>query len=1032
MSLTRLAIDKDRITFVVLFVIVIAGVQAYLGMPQSEDPGFTIRTAMVLTHFPGASPERVEQLVTDKIEKTIQEMPEVDVINSQSKNGVSIIMVDIQERYKDMRPIWDSLRRKVDRAKADLPDGVIGPDVNDEFGDVFGTIINLTGDGYSYAQLKDVADDVRDELLLIDEVAKVAIHGEQEERVFVEYHNARLAELGLSPGQLKSILESRNIINPGGQVRTADEEIVLEPSGNFESVDELRRTIISLPGQKELIHLENVAEIHRGYVDPPKRGMRASGTPGLALAISMREGGNIIQLGEEVRQTIDRLRVSYPHGVEFEYTQFQADEVDKKVKDFASNLFQAVAIVMIVMLISLGLRTGLVVATLIPMAIVMSFIFMSLFNVGINSMSLAALIIALGLLVDNAIVVSESILVQVSAGASVKDAAISATAELKTPLLVSSLTTAAAFLPIYLAESSVGEYTAALFQVVTITLLCSWVLALTMIPLLCVLFLRVKKKAVDEGFETLFYQKYRGLLLLALRRPLASIVVVALVFFGSLQLFGLIPAIFFPPNERQTLTAELRLPTGTPLARSEEVVQEVEAFIAESLQVTDEQIAAGEHGVTNWASFIGEGAPRFFLSYGPEPSSPEYAILVVNASSREYIDTAVERLREFCLRFPGLKAQIDPLPLGPPAGDPIEIRISGRDSDTIFTIVDQVRRRLEEVAGPRNLSDDWGARSKKLLVRINPARAQRAGVTNQDIAVSLQTVLSGITTTEYREDDKVIPVTLRSVGADRLDIQKLDSLNVFSQATGQSVPLKQVADLEVAWQPGNIRRRDRLRTVTVSADLDPGFTAISVNKELVPLLEQDRSGWPLGYSYEIGGEDEASEEANASIGAKLPIAALIIVMLLVGQFNSIRRPLIILITIPLGVIGVIIGLLVMRSYFGFMTLLGIISLAGIVINNAIVLLDRIELEINENGLTAQQAIIESAQRRLRPILLTTVTTLAGLVPLYLGGGIMYQPMAVAIMFGLVFATVLTLGVVPILYSLFFGVRFKDFQYRAVA
>jgi multidrug efflux pump subunit AcrB len=1026
-NLTRAAIDKNRITFAFLLVILMAGIQAFLGMPRSEDPGFTIRTALVITYFPGASPERVEQLVTDKLEKAIQEIPQVDVINSQSKNGVSIIIVDIQERYKIMRPIWDDLRRKVDRAAGELPEGVIGPNVNDEFGDVFGTVVNLTGDGYSYAELKDVADEVRDELLLIDEVAKVEIHGAQEERVFVEYNNAQLAELGLSPGQLKGILEARNIIIPGGEVRTLDEEIVLEPSGNFESIEDLKRTIINLPGSNELIYLEDVATIYRGYIDPPERKMRTSGEPGLALAISMREGGNILLLGEEVKQTIEYLQQSYPHGIEFEFTQFQAGEVEKRVDDFVGNLMQAVAIVMLVMLASLGIRTGLVVASLIPMAIIMSFIFMAFFDVGINSMSLAALMIALGLLVDNAIVMSESIMVQMAEGMPAKEAAIASAAELRIPLLVSSLTTAAAFLPIYLAKSAVGEYTAALFQVVTITLLCSWTLALTMIPLLCVLFLRVKPKGA-EAYDTPFYRRYRSLLLGGVRRPWLSVAVVALVFVGAMRLFGLVPAIFFPPNERRTLTTELWLPTGTPLAQTEEVVLEVERFIEENLRVSPEEIEAGEDGVTNWATFIGEGAPRWFLSYGPEQASPEYAILVVNATSREYVDTAVDELRRFCRRFPGLKAQIDPLPLGPPAGDPIEVRVSGRDTDRIFSLVDQVKRRLTEVPGPRNISDDWGARSKKLLVRINEARAQRAGVTHEDVAISAQTLLSGITTTEYREEDKVIPVTLRSVGADRLDLAKLDSLNVFSQATGQSVPLKQVADLEVAWQPSNIRRRDRLRTVTVAADLDPGFTAIGVNQNLVPLLDRDAAEWPLGYSYEVGGEDEASQEANASIAEQLPIAGLIIVLLLVGQFNSIRRPLIILITIPLGLIGVVIGLLVMRSYFGFMTLLGVVSLAGIVINNAIVLLDRIRIEIEENGLTPQRAIVESAQRRLRPILLTTFTTLGGLIPLYLGGGIMYQPMAVAIMFGLIFATALTLGVVPILYSLFFRVSFRDFEY----
>jgi multidrug efflux pump subunit AcrB len=1029
MSITRTAIEKNRITFVVLAVLAVAGVQAYLGMPQSEDPGFIIRTAMVLTYFPGGSPERVEQLVTDKLEKAIQEIPQLDSVTSQSKTGVSIIMVNILESYKEMRPIWDDLRRKVERVAPELPDGVRGPFVNDEFGDVFGTIVTITGDGFSYADLKQVADEVRDELLLIGEVAKVDIFGDQDERIFVEYNNARLAELGLSPAQLRGILGSRNIINPGGDIRTPFEEIVFEPSGNFESVEDLRRTLITLPGGDELLYLQDVANVYRGYVDPPQTKMRANGEPGLALAISLREGGNILDLGEAVSATIDRVRSAYPIGVEFDYLAFQAAAVEKKVEDFVGNLVQAVAIVLLVMLLTLGVRTGLVVASLIPMAIITSFIFMALFGIGINQMSLAALIIALGLLVDNAIVMSESIMVQMEEGVAAIEAAVRAAAELRVPLLTSSLTTAAAFLPIALAKSTTGEYTQALFQVVTITLLCSWVLSLTMIPLLCVLFLKIKKNAAEAGFDTPFYRRYRGGLLLALRHPVISLALVGLVFFGALQLFGLVPAIFFPPNERPTLQAELRLPTGSPLAATEALVREVEGFIARELRIDAERIAAGEEGVLNWASFIGEGAPRFILSSSPEPASPEYALLLINTTTRGYVDEAVSRLRQFCADFPGLKAKIDPLPLGPPAANPVEVRISGRDPDVVFDLVDEVKKRLGELAGTRGIADNWGARSKKVLVRIDEARAQRAGVTNQDVALSLQTVFSGFATTEYREDDKVIPVTLRSEQALAGGTHQVGSLNVFSQSSGLSVPLQQVAEIELAWQPAKIRRRNRLKTVTVESDLEPGYTANQINQDLVPWLEEHSAAWPRGYSWELGGEQEASAKANASIMEQLPVAALIIVLLLVSQFNSLRKPLIILITIPLGVIGVAVGLFVMRSYIGFMTLLGIISLAGIVINNAIVLLDRIGLEI-ENGLSPQMAVIESAQRRLRPILLTTVTTLGGLIPLYLGGGPMYQPMAVAIMWGLVFATALTLGVVPVLYALFFRLSFRDFRYRS--
>ncbi len=1028
MSLTRSAIELNRVTFVILFVMAAWGLTSYAGMPQSEDPGFIIRTAMVQTIFPGASPERVEQLVTDKLEKVVQEIPELDFISSESKTGVSLLFVNIQERYDDMRPIWDDLRRKIERARSDLPDGIIGPIVNDEFGDVFGTIVTLTGDGYSYAELKEIADDVRDELLLIREVAKVEIHGSQDERVFVDYNNARLAELGLAPLQLKNILDSRNIINPGGEIRTDEEAIVFEPTGNFESIEDLKRSVITAPGSSELIYLQDVADVYRGYVDPPTSTMHANGERGLALAISLREGGNILVLGELVSQTMERLQGTYPHGVEFEFLMYQAGAVAKKVDDFVGNLLQAVGIVMLVMLVTLGLRTGLVVASLIPMAIVASFIFMAIFDVGINQMSLAALIIALGLLVDNAIVMSESIMVQMSEGVPRVEAAVKSASEMRIPLLTSSLTTAASFLPIYLAESTTGEYTAPLFQVVTITLLCSWVLSLTMIPLFCVLFLKVKQKAGEEGYDGRFYTMYRNALVFALKHRWASLAAVVVVFLGVMQLFAFVPQIFFPPNDRATLLAELFLPTGTPLAATEEVVQEIEDFIRSDLYVGPQGEDSETEGVVNWSTFLGAGAPRFILPINPQQASPEYAILILNTTSREEVDVAVSRLRDFCNRFPGLKAKIDPLPLGPPASNPIEVRIQGRDPDRVFGYVEEVKSFLASIPGPRSIADNWGARSKKLLVQVDGQRAQRAGVTNQDVAISFQTLFSGFETTEYREDDKVIPVTLRAAGAGGLDPTTVGSVNVFSQQTGRSVPVGQVANIELAWQPSKILRRDRLATVTVESDLEPGYTAIEVNTRIVPWLEEFSSDWPIGYSWAIGGEEEEASKANASIAAKLPIAGLLIVLLLVGQFNSLRRPAIILITIPMGLIGVVIGLLVMRSYFGFMTLLGVISLAGIVINNAIVLLDRIKIEIEENGLTAQRAVVEAAQRRLRPILLTTITTLGGLLPLYLGGGPMYEPMAVAIMFGLVFATVLTLGLVPVLYSLFFRVSYKDFSY----
>ena len=504
MNVTRAAIEQNRVTTALLILLLVSGVITYMNMPRAEDPGFVVRTAVVMTFFPGASPERVELLVTDKIEKVVQEIPELDYVTSQSTTGTSIVWAEIQPRYKEMRPIWDDLRRKVEKVAPDLPEGIIGPIVNDEFGDVFGTIIALTGDGddYSYTELKDVADDVRDELLRIDEVAKVEIYGAQEERVFVEYNNARLAEVGISPFQLQAILESRNIIIPGGAITTSAERIALEPSGNFESVDDLRRSVIHLPGSNDVIALQDIATVRRGYVDPPQTMTRASGIPALALAISLREGGNIISLGEQFVPVYERVKASYPIGIEFDLVAYQPDVVDKKINDFVRNLLQAIGVIILVILITLGIRTGLVVSTLIPMAILTSLLIMPLFNVGLHQMSLAALIIALGIMVDNAIVMSESIMVRLAEGRDRLEAVVESATELRIPLLTASLTTAAAFLPMYLAESTAGEYVGSIFIVITITLLSSWVLSLTMIPMFSFLFLKVKKAESADRYES--------------------------------------------------------------------------------------------------------------------------------------------------------------------------------------------------------------------------------------------------------------------------------------------------------------------------------------------------------------------------------------------------------------------------------------------------------------------------------------------------------------------------------------------------
>ncbi len=1016
MNITATALNNNRTTLVLLVVLLLAGVEAFVKMPRAYDPGFIIRTAQVVTQFPGAGPERVEQLVTDKLEEVIQQIPELDFVTSESRAGVSIISVNIKESYKQMRPIWDNLRRKIDDAAKDLPEGIIGPEVNDEFGDVFDIVLGVSGPDFSYVELEDMADEVRDELLRLPDVAKVEMYGAQEERIFVEYNNARLSELGISPSQLSQMLSSRNIIISGGTITLDQEYIDLEPSGNYLSLEDIRHTIVQAPGSNTLIYLKDVAEVWRGYVDPPTSKVRVDGETALGLGISMRQGGNNIVLGNQVKALMNRLQGVYPLGVNLSIIHFTPKEVQVKVNGFVSNLLQAVTVVAAVMMLALGLRSGMIVAALIPASMIITLLIMSFFDIGLDQISLAALIIALGMLVDNGIVMSESIMSRMASGMKAVQAAIDSAAELRVPLLTSSLTTSAAFLPIFLAESSTGEFTASLFKVVTITLLVSWLLSLTVIPLLAVSFLRVSPQ--EEGYDSRFYRAYRGVLQGMLKQRVLTLVMVALVFGSALYSFRFIPNIFFPPSDRTYFKVEMELPLGTAIERTEAVVKQIEGYIHAELMDRGEE----SPGVTATVSYVGFGGMRFVLSHSPEPASSNYALMMVHVSDYLAIGGLMEKIQAYTFdNFPDLLVTQRRMENGAAIANPVEVRLSGRDNDELFGKVEQVKQRMARINGLQTIKDDWGQRIKKLAVRIDQSRALRSGVTSEDIAVSLQAGLSGMALTQFREGEDVIPVVLRSSTADRQDIGKLEALSVYSQASGESVPLRQVADVELLWQASKILRRDRMQTVTVGAQLRDGFTAAQGFAELRPWLQQEQAGWPPGYRYELGGEAESSSAASQSIAEKLPIAGFIIVILLVAQFNSIRKSLIVMLTIPLGLIGVIYGLIVFDSFFGFMTLLGVISLAGIVINNAIVLLERIQLEIDVNGLEPHTAIIEAAQRRLRPILLTTATTVLGLIPLYLGGGEMWEPMAVAIIAGILLSTLLTLGVVPVLYALLFRV-----------
>ncbi len=1065
MGLAEFSIRKKVITTALLVVVFFAGVTAYFDLPRAEDPGFTVRTALVTTAFPGASPDRVELLVTDPLERAIEEQPEVDHIESTSRTGFSVIEVEYEDQYMDMQPIFDDLRTKVEDAAPQLPAGARPPTVNDEFGDVYGTLVGLTGEGLTMAELDEVAEDVRSELLTLSEVAKVQVYGRKAKRIYLEYNGARLAELGLSAGQLAQILESRNILISGGSVETKRERLELEPTGNFGSVDELRQAVVRLPTTGQVLALEDIVDVRRGYADPPTSSVHYSGRPGLVLGISLREGGKITQLGEQVQATLQRLEERYPIGLSFDLAAFQPEVVERQVNSFVSSLLQGVVAVIVVMLVSLGLRTGLMVASVIPMTMIATMWLMQQFEIGLNKMSIAGLIIALGMLVDNAIVIAEAVLVEVREGKGVVEATVDTAQELRFPLFTSSLTTVAALLPIYLAESAVGEYTAPITEVVAIALIVSWVLALTLLPLLIVAYLKRTGDLPDDGpsaaenggaaegggaaedggtaggggaddspYASAFYERYRQSLLFGLRRRGLTVAAAVALFAAALWSFQFVPQSFFPKKQASQFTVEIELPYGVPFDRTEALVSDVEGYLADSLQV-DAAVRAAEdttaRGVTDWTAYVGRGAPRFVLPYAPEQPRSNYAYLLVNITAYEHLEPIMDRLQAHLDRtYPSITARVERLQNGPPIPYPVEVRISGDDPDEIFRIADRVKTRLDSIDGVRNIKDNWGARTKRLRVDIHEPRVRRAGLSNRDVARSLQAALDGIPLTEFREGNELYPVVLRSQAEGETDPSQLESVRVYSQQTGTNVPLAQVADLDLTFQPSRVLRYDRKRTVTVQADLAPGTetTAFAVANRLDPWLQSASQDWPIGYSYDFGGKVETSGESQQSIFVKLPLAALIVVLLLIVQFNSIRKPLIILVTIPLGLIGVIAGLLMTQKAFGFMSLLGVIALSGIVIKNAVVLIDRIEIEMNEFGRSVDQAIIEASQRRLRPILLTTATTCGGLIPLWLSGSPLFSPMAVTILFGLLFSTALTLGLVPVLYALLYRVSFDDFTY----
>ena len=1008
MNLARLAIANSRITILAIVTLVVVGVSTFVRYPSAEDPTIQIRSASIEASFPGMAAERVEELIAIPIETAMREIAEIDEIKSTSKIGSARVTVDIHDHVDDLEPVFQAIRNKASDLAPTLPEGTQGPTVNDEEGLTAIATVALWSDGFSMAEMRVVAEDTRDLIYTLDGVRKVQILGSQQERIFLEFDPVTLAGLGVPLETVFGALAQQNIIEPGGDISAGGRIVTIEPSGNFESVAEIAGTVFRIPETGQVLRLDEVVEIRRGYADPPVFPSFFNNRPAIILSISTIEGTNNIAFGEQLTRLLDRAEQELPIGYVLDYATFQPDLIETAVQSAVSNVYQTLAIVLAVVMVFLGLRTGLIVGSFVPLTMLLGIVAMSFAGVELQRMSIAAMIIALGLLVDNGIVVAEEIRVRMERGADRVQAASDAVASLAVPLLTSSLTTIFAFLPMLLTEGSAGDYVRSLAQVVTILLLGSWLLSMTVTPAMCAWFLKVRPPAGGETaahYEGPMYRAYRWLLERMLRARLIVIGLVAAAFVGSVQLLGTVPTEFFPLGDRNQILVYLDFEAGTDQRETERDLRTLTTWLSD---------AEANPEITSHVAYVGYGGPRFFLALAPVTPDPHRGFVLINTQSVEDVPAVRERVNAFIdSHLPAANGDAKRMWFGATEPGIVQIELIGPKADVLTRKADTILEALHAIPGTIGIKQDWENRLLVVEINIDQTRARRAGVTSTDVARSLNTTFSGAVLTDYREGDRVIPVVLRGEDNMRFSITALQKAQVYASGTGAFVSLDQVATVGAEWRPSRIKRLDQQRTLTVEAR-HTTLAAPQLVERLSPALAA--LDMPAGHRWQMGGEIKDQAEANENLFGLLPLALGGIVILLVGQFNSFRKGGIIIGTIPLVMIGGTLGLVIMGAPYGFMVLLGFFSLAGILINNGIVLIDRIEVE-EQAGRAPRDAVIHACLARLRPILMTTLTTVLGLVPLILFGGALFYGMASVIAFGLIIGTVFTLGFVPVLYTL---------------
>jgi multidrug efflux pump subunit AcrB len=1005
---------RRRVTsWLVAALLGIGGLIAFFGLGRLEDPAFTLKMAMVITPYPGASPEQVEAEVTYPLENAIQQLPYIDSIRSISSAGLSQIIINVQSTYgPDRLPqIWDELRRHVNDLRPNLPPGVSDPIINDDFGDVYGTFMMISGDGFSYRELRDFADYLRRELVLVPGVGKVILAGDPQEQVFVEISRARMTSLGIPPQRLQQVLSNQNVVSDAGRMLVGSESIRLHPTGEFQDVAELERLIISEPGSAQRIHLGDIATITRGFAERPSNLYRSQGRRALGLGVSFADHVNVVDVGKAVAERLAELDSARPAGMQIEVFYNQAAEVDSSVLGFVLNFVAAVVIVIGVLLVFMGLRSGLLIGLVLALTVLGTFIFMKVLGIELQRISLGALIIALGMLVDNAIVVVEGILVGRQRGRTTLQAAQDIVTQTKWPLLGATVIAIIAFAPIGLSDDATGEYTLSLFQVLLISLFLSWVTAITLTPFFASLLFRdgaTTGAEPSDPYRGIVFVTYRKLLDTALHfrgLTLASLGVLLVV---AIIGFGMVRQSFFPPSNTPMFFIDLWLPKGSDVRHTEAVVADIDQYVMQ------------QPGVTAVTSTIGQGALRFILTYFPQQQHANYAQLLVRTEDLAQIAPLIRHLDGHIRdAHPDVQAKLKQLMLGPGSDSKIEARFTGPDPEVLRRLGAEAIAIMRADPVSSAVMHDWRDRTKLVRPQFAEARARELGVDKRDLDGLLKVNFSGMNVGLYRDGTRMLPIVARTPDSERLNADTLNDLLVWSSARGVYVPIGQVVNgFVTGWEDPLIMRRDRKRTLTVQADpsILSGETAAQLFARLRPQIEAIEL--PRGYQLEWGGEYESSRDAQAAVFGSLPLGYLAMFIITVLLFDSFKRAAVIWLTVPLAVIGVTFGFLLTGIPFGFMALLGFLSLSGMLVKNGIVLVDEIKLQMG-SGKQPYDALVESATSRVRPVAMAALTTILGMAPLLTDA--FFQSMAVVIMFGLGFATVLTLVVLPVLYSLFFRI-----------